>query len=96
MDSSYSLGRLGWLTNKSTPLICGEDAVNETQMRTARHSIAAFYSRLRLVSGAVARGPARFGKYSNAPTGMPKYHLACRGHCAAAESDPGCVKTPLL
>ena len=32
VDSSYSLGaRLGWLTNKSTPLICGEHAVNETQ-----------------------------------------------------------------
>ena len=39
VDSSYSLGRLGWLTNKSTPLICGEDAVNETHMKTARHSI---------------------------------------------------------
>ena len=37
VDSSYSLGaRLGWLTNKSTPLICGEYAVNETH-ETVQH-----------------------------------------------------------
>jgi hypothetical protein len=69
VDSSYLLGaRLGWLTNKSTSLICGEHAINETisansfAVRTFSNRIFAFcFSVSEIGSGADRPPPPEGG-----------------------------------